>query len=405
MKLLWTDLDERRASIVSALMIAVGPLSLALYTPALPALAEAFEAPASAVKLTLTLYFFGFCVAQLVCGPLSDAFGRRPVALSFFAVYLAGSAVALAAPTILVLQVGRALQGIGAAAGVATSRAMVRDLFVGQASARIMNRIGLMVALVPALSPTLGALLLASGHWRFIFAVMFLYALVLMAAMLALLPETNRSADPSLMRADRIARNYATLLTDRRFLVPAALMALVLGGLYTLPSVLPFVLIGKLGLSPLEYAAALLVQTAALLAANLLAGRLLRRVSALRLIPVGVAIIVTAGAGFAAIRLFDAPPVAAIIGPAALWIFGLPFVTPGAMTAALTFFPQMAGAASALVGFMQMGGGFLGSALAAAAFGDPLAAIDTLMPAISLFVGLVLFALPPAERPGRGEIE
>ncbi len=382
-------------------MIAVGPLSLALYTPALPTLADAFGVGPGAIKLTLTLYFFGFCAAQLVCGPLSDAFGRRPVALGFLAIYLAGSAVALAAPTILVLQIGRALQGIGAAAGVATSRAMVRDLFIGQASARIMNRIGLMVALVPALSPTLGALILAGGHWRWIFALMFVYAVVLVAAMPVLLPETNRHADPAQLKPARVAANYATLLADRRFMAPAGLMALVLGGVYTLPSVMPFVLIGKLGLTPLQFAAALLAQTASLLVANLLASRLLRRTPARRLVPVGVVIIVAAGVGFAAIRLFDAPPLAAFIIPSALWTSGIPFVTPGAMTAALAHFPQTAGAASALIGFMQMGGGFLGSAIAAAAFGDPMAAVDTLMPAISFLTGLVLLALPPA--PGQGD--
>lgn len=380
-------------------MIAVGPLSLALYTPALPTLAEAFGVGEGPIKLTLTLYFFGFCAAQLVCGPLSDAFGRRRVALAFFALYLVGSAVALWAPTILTLQIGRALQGVGAAAGVATSRAMVRDLFIGQASARIMNRIGLMVALVPALSPTLGSLLLAAGHWRWIFGLMFIYAVVLMGAMLFLLPETNSHADPAQLKPARMAENYVTLLSDRRFMAPAALMALVLGGIYTLPSVMPFVLIGKLGLTPLQYAAALLVQTGALLVANLLAGRLLKRRPAREIIPVGVIMIVAAGAGFAAVRLFETPPLLAFIAPSALWTFGIPFVTPGAMTAALAIFPQMAGAASALVGFMQMGGGFLGSAIAAAAFGDPTSAIDTLMPAISVMTGLALFALPAAAPP------
>ncbi len=393
----WTDLDEHRASVVSAIMIAIGPLSLSLYTPALPTLVAAFGTTPAAVKASLTVYFLGFCVAQLLCGPLSDAYGRRPVALAFFLVYFAGSIIDLFAPTIEILQIGRALQGVGAAAGIATSRALVRDLFVGQTSARIMNRIGLFVGLVPALSPAIGGMLLTVAHWRSIFMLMFAYAVVVVVMVWIFLPETNSARDRAHAHPFRIAGNYAALLRDRRFVAPATLMALVLGGVYTLPSLMPFVLIDKLGLTPLQYAFVVLAQTAALLVGNLIVGRLLRRVNARELVPVGIVIIVAAGAGFAAVRLFSAPSVVAFAIPSAIWVFGLPFVTPGTMTSALSHFPRIAGAASSLIGFMQMGGGFVGSAIGAAAFGDPVTAVDTLLPAISVLAGLSYFLLgPPA---------
>ena len=95
-------------------------------------------------------------------------------------------------------------------------------------------------------------------------------------------------------------------------------------------------------------------------------------------------------------RLFSAPSVAAFAIPSAIWVFGLPFVTPGTMTSALSHFPRIAGAASSLIGFMQMGGGFVGSAIGAAAFGDPIAAVDTLLPAISILAGLSYFMLGPS---------
>ncbi|MFV0279538.1 MAG: multidrug effflux MFS transporter [Rhodoblastus sp.] len=391
----WSDLDERRASIVSSAMIAIGPLSLALYTPALPTLVAAFDTTQGAVKLSLTIYFLGFCLAQLVCGPLSDAYGRRPVALSFFLVYFTGSIVDLFAPTIEILQAGRLLQGIGAAAGVATSRALVRDLFVGQASARIMNRIGLFVGLVPALSPALGGLLLTVAHWRSIFLLMFVYAIMVVVMVWIYLPETNSAPDRAHARPLRIFRNYSLLVRDRRFVAPSALMALALGGVYTMPTLLPFVLIDRLGLTPLEYAFVVLAQTAAMLVGNVIVGRLLRRISARNLVPVGIVIIVAAGAGFAAVRLLAAPNVASFAIPGAIWAFAIPFVTPGTMTTALSHFPKIAGAAAALLGFMQMGGGLIGSAVAAAAFVDPVAAVDTLLPAISLLAGLSYFFLSP----------
>ena len=399
----WTDLDEHRASVVSAIMIAIGPLSLSLYTPALPTLVTAFGTTPAAVKFSLTVYFLGFCLAQLLCGPLSDAFGRRPVALAFFLIYFLGSIVDLLAPTIEILQVGRALQGVGAAAGIATSRALVRDLFVGQTSARIMNRIGLFVGLVPAVSPAIGGTLLTVAHWRSIFLLMFAYAIVVVVMVWIFLPETNSAQDRAHAHPFRIVGNYGRLIRDRRFMGPATLMAFVLGGVYTLPSLMPFVLIDKLGLTPLQYAAIVLVQTGALLVGNLFVGRLLRRVSARELVPVGIVIIVIAGAGFAAVRLFSAPHVATFVIPGAIWSFGLPFVTPGTMTSALSHFPRIAGAASSLIGFMQMGGGFVGSAIGAAAFGDPIVAVDTLLPAISLLAGLSHFLLGAPAPPEKAE--
>ncbi|MFO1117521.1 MAG: multidrug effflux MFS transporter [Beijerinckiaceae bacterium] len=392
----WSDLDERRTSLLSALMIALGPLSLALYTPALPTLVSTFATTEAAVKASLTIYFLGFCLAQLVAGPLSDAYGRRPVALAFFSIYFLGSLIALLAPTILVLQTGRALQGVGAAAGIATSRAIVRDLFVGQTSARIMNRIGLLVGLVPAFSPAVGSLLLTFADWRSIFVLMFVYAVVVVSIVYLLMPETNHTIDRALARPGRIAANYLTLLTDRRFVGPAALMGLVLGGIYTLPSLLPFVLIERLGLTPIQYALVMVIQTAALVAGNLLVGRLLRRINARRLVPYGIVIIALSGAGFAMARAFATPHLLSFMLPAMLWVFGLPFVTPGTMTSALSHFPRIAGAASSLIGFMQMGGGFLGSALAAAIFGDPVGAVSTLLPIIALLAGLSYFLLPSA---------
>jgi MFS transporter, DHA1 family, multidrug resistance protein len=387
-------LDEGQTSLVSALMVAIGPLSLALYTPALPTLVTAFGTTQAAVKFSLTVYFLGFCLAQLLCGPLSDSFGRRPVALTFFSIYFVGSIIALLAPTIHIMQVGRALQGVGAAAGIATSRAIVRDLFVGQTSARIMNRIGLLVGLVPAFSPAVGSILLTLLDWRAIFVLMFVYAAVMVGVVYFILPETNASIDRGLAHPRRIASSYLTLLTDRRFVGPASLMGLVLGGVYTLPSLMPFVLIDRLGLTPIQYALVMIVQTGALLIGNLLVGRLLRRINARRLVPVGVAIIVASGAAFAAIRMFAEPHLLSFVVPGMVWVFGLPFVTPGTMTSALQYFPKIAGAASSLIGFMQMGGGFVGSAVAAAAFGDPIAAVDTLLPIISFLAGLAYFLLP-----------
>src|SRR5690606_2781124 len=116
-------------SAIGAMLVAVGPVSLALYTPAMPQIVEAFGTTESAVKMTLSLYFAGFAFSQLICGPLSDGLGRKPVTFAFMAIYAAASFIALLAPSVEMLIFARFLQGFGAAVGVAVSRALVRDLF------------------------------------------------------------------------------------------------------------------------------------------------------------------------------------------------------------------------------------------------------------------------------------
>lgn len=397
-------LNESAVSLIAAVMIALGPVSLALYTPGLPTLVDVFHATPAAVRSTLTIYFTGFCFAQLVCGPLSDAYGRRPVSLAFFSIYFLGSIVCLFAPSIGVLQGGRLLQGIGAAAGVATSRAIVRDLFVGQASARIMNRISLIVGVVPAVSPALGSALLTFVGWKSLFVVMFVYAIVVVATVLFVLPETNESIDPSLARPSHVLGSYVTLLSDKRFMGPSLIMGFILGGMYTLPSLLPFVLIDLLGLTPLQYGALMIAQTGSMMLANFIVSRLLRRVSARRLVPFGIAVILVAGCCYLLVWLVGWHTVPAFLVPGAIWFFGLPFVSPGTMTAALSHFPRIAGAASALVGFLQMGGGMVGSAAAAALFHDPVSALGVVLPLAAILAGLTYLTLSIENvQPGSGD--
>src|SRR5690606_25098205 len=165
-------MSERRVSLLGELLVAIGPVSMAIYTPAMPEIVRAFGTTEAAVKMTLSLYFAGFAVAQLVCGPLSDGLGRKPVTFAFMGIYAVASLVAVLAPTVEVLIAARFFQGVGAAAGVAISRALVRDLFTNEQSARIMNLTGLILAAGPALAPTIGGLTMELAGWQAIFLIM-----------------------------------------------------------------------------------------------------------------------------------------------------------------------------------------------------------------------------------------
>ena len=133
------ELTPLRMTLVGAMLIAVGPISMTLYTPALTLLAHVFATTEDAVRTTITVYLFGFALAQLLCGPLSDRFGRRPVVLVCLALYVVGAAVCAGAGSVTMLCLGRVVQGVGACGGMALSRVMVVDRFSGPPAARIIS--------------------------------------------------------------------------------------------------------------------------------------------------------------------------------------------------------------------------------------------------------------------------
>ncbi len=391
-------MSERRTAALGAALVAIGPVTMALYTPAMPVLAEAFDTSRSMIKLTLTAYFAGFALTQLFCGPLTDAFGRRPVTLAFLLLYLGSTLLATFAPTVEWMIVARTLQGVGAAVGISVSRAIVRDQFTGQTSARIMNAIGTMLAIGPAVSPTIGGLTLEYFGWREIFWFMVVYGVVLMLAVALWMAETNRFIDRANLRPARLVANYRALLRDPQFLRPSLLVGFGIGSIYTLATILPFVLIDRIGLSPSQFGVGMMVQSGCFISGTLVTGRLLRRVDADRLIPYGLAGLVLASLAMVTTNLLLPPSFLGVMLPVGLFAFSLATVLPAAMTASLQGFPQMAGAAASMTGFLQFGTGILGSLLAAW-LGDPYLAMLIVAPGMPLLAVLSYLALTPLATP------
>ncbi|WP_235911847.1 multidrug effflux MFS transporter [Mesorhizobium xinjiangense] len=372
-------MSERRVTLIGALLVAVGPISMALFTPAMPEIAHAFGTSEAAVKMTLSLYFAGFAFAQLVCGPLSDGLGRKPVTVGFMVIYLAASLLALVAPSIEVLIAARFLQGVGAAVGVAISRALVRDLFVGEASARIMNMIGVMLAVGPAVAPTLGGLTLELAGWHAIFALMLVLGLGVIVAVQFGLKETV-SPDISRIRPQALFSSYRRLLANTYFLTSSLVIAGSVGALYTLATILPFVLMDRVGLEPTEFGMGMLMQSGLFLTGALAMRQLMQTRSAFRLVPVGLACIGVASIALGVGLRIAEPTFLGIMGPVGVYAFGIAFIMPAMTVAAMAPFANIAGAAASMLGFMQMGSGLVGGSVAAL-IGDPVLALATVVPA------------------------
>lgn len=375
-------MSERRVALLCALLAMVGSVSLGLFTPAMPLLVQAFDSTDSVVKMTISFYFAGFAVAQLVCGPLSDGFGRKPVIIAFMGVYVLASLVALLSPTMEVLIAARFVQGIGGAAGVAISRALVRDLFTGEAAARIMSTVVILMGLAPPLAPTLGGLLMMSFGWHAIFIAMLLAGLFIVMAVHLWLAETV-TRDPSRIRPSALARSYATLLRNSYFMASSITFAGSMGALYTQLTLLPFILMDRVGMTPVEYGLGMLMQSGFFFLGSVALRIMMMRVSSVTMVPVGLCFIGTGSILTATLLHIYEPGFLLVMMPIGIYTFGIPMVMPAMSTAAMAPFPHIAGSASALLGFMQMSGGLVGG-LISTFFTDQVIGLTVTVPIFGL---------------------
>ena len=336
-------------------LTALGPLSTDFYLPALPAIARALHTDSAGVQLTLSVYLLGFGAGQLLVGPLSDRFGRRPVMLWGMLVFVLSSVVCALADSITTLVVARLLQAFGACAGPVLGRAVVRDVYGPAESARMLSHVSTATALAPLLAPLFGGWLTALWGWRATFVALTLYALVLILAVWRLLQETNRHPDAHAMRPARMWANYRTLLAD-----PVYRSALLIGcgafaALFAFISGSPFVFIEHFGMSPQQMGLAFGLNVTGFMLGSTLSARLSRRIGPSRLIRQGVWLGAACGIALAVLALVGPQHVAAVMVP--MWgvTAAIGLILPNATALGLASYPKMAGAAASLMGFVQMG--------------------------------------------------
>ncbi|MDA0180398.1 multidrug effflux MFS transporter [Solirubrobacter phytolaccae] len=379
---------QTRSTLSLALLLgglsAVGPLSLDMYLPGLPELGRDLSASASATQLSLTACLAGLALGQLAAGPISDRVGRRTPVLIGSALFAAASLACVFAPSIGVLITLRFLQGIGGAAGIVIGRAVVRDLYSGDAAAKLFSSLMLVGGIAPILAPVWGAQVLAFTTWQGVFVVLAVVGVLLLLAAAIALPE-------SLAPGPRARADLRGLLRDRRFVALALCSGLMMAAMFAYIAGSPFVLQTIHGLSEQAYSLVFAVNGLGILGASFASRRLIGRVRPAQLLSAGVAMGAIGAATLLAAVLADAP-VGVLLAALFLVVSSIGLTSPNATALALADHPRNAGAASALLGTSQ----FLLGAAAAPLVG--LAGEHTAVPMAVTIAALVTFAAICARR-------
>jgi len=340
-------------TLLLAALTALGPLSIDMYLPSLPDIGSALTAPTARVQLTISSYLIGFAAGQIIYGPLSDRYGRRPVLFAALAVYVAGAGICAGAQSIDPLIVARLLQGIGGSGSIVLARAIVRDLYSGVRAARELSLMGSISAFAPIVAPMIGGVLQTEFGWRASFILMGIAAIIAFAMASRLLPETLRQRSGESFSLAWLSKGYLSLLRHRSFVAYLAILTISYAGLFAWISGAAVVLEGIYGMSAVTFGVTFALGAAGYMIGSASAARLVQRLGLDRMMGLGVMLLAAGSFALAAIVAARITDGLWLIVAMAIYLAGLGLAMPQAMAGALTPFPDRAGMAASLLGLVQ----------------------------------------------------
>ncbi|WP_204946140.1 multidrug effflux MFS transporter [Micromonospora luteifusca] len=358
--------NRQRVQLVLVLgaSIAIGPLTIDMYLPALPTITAGLQTTETAVQLTLTGTLIGLALGQLLVGPLSDVVGRRKPLLAGLAAHIVASVLCVFAPNIAVLGALRVLQGLGVAAATVVATAVVRDLFSGASFARIFSRLMLVMGLAPILAPTLGSGLLRWTEWRGIFAALAVLGALLIVVAAFRLTETLPVARRRHGGVGATLRDYRGLLNDRAFVGLVLVAGLAMAALFAYVSGSSFVLQEQYGLDEQQFGLAFGAGAVGLIAATQFNVRLLRRYTPQQILVSALIAGTAAGLLLVMFAVTEFGGLGTLLASLWLVLAATGLALPNAPALAMSRHSEAAGTAAALLGAVQFGIGALSAPLA-----------------------------------------
>jgi MFS transporter, DHA1 family, multidrug resistance protein len=390
-----TGRERLRLVLVLGALVALGPLTIDMYLPALPTIVDDLGTTDAAVQLTLTGTLVGLALGQLLVGPLSDTFGRRRPLLIGVGVHVVASLLCLVAPNVVVLGGLRLLQGVGAAAASVVAMAIVRDLFVGRAAATLFSRLMLVLGVAPVLAPTIGGEVLRFTSWRGVFVVLAVLALLLIAFAARAVPETLPAERRRPLGLRSTLATYRGLLRDRTFVGLVLVAGLAMAGLFGYVAGSSFVFQEEFGLNEQQFGLVFGAGALFLIGGTQLNAALLRRFEPRALLPFALVLGTVAGAALVVVAVLDVGGLVGVIAPLWTVLFSVGLAMPNTPALALARHGEAAGTASALLGAIQMGTGAVVSPMVGVLGNDALAMGTVMAAGAALALAVLLVVVRP----------
>jgi MFS transporter, DHA1 family, multidrug resistance protein len=340
---------------------ALGPFATDMYVAAMPRMAEDLATTDANIQLSMMTYFTGFTLGQLFYGPVSDKTGRKPMIYLALAIFVLASIGCVLSTGPMGLLVFRFLQGIGGSIGMVIATASIRDVHTGQAAARLMSMVVLVLGIAPVLAPLLGSLVLQMGDWRLIFALLGALGVVVAVITITMLPETRMPELRAMSRPGDALHWYGRLLFTRSFIPYAGALALAQGGFFAYIAGSSFVLINVYGLSPLAYSVIFSLNAIGIGMGAQLAPRLAERIGVRGVVKLSATIYAAAGLILLGLQLAG---IASLV-PVCILLFimvmvmGVGGIMPTCNILAMESHGAISGTAAALMGALGFGAGAL----------------------------------------------
>ncbi|WP_409181356.1 Bcr/CflA family multidrug efflux MFS transporter [Amycolatopsis sp. VS8301801F10] len=384
--------SQLKLVLVLGVLVALGPLSIDMYLPALPDITRELSTTESTIQLTLTGTVLGLGLGQLIAGPLSDAMGRRIPLVAGSAIHVLASLLCLVAPTVELLSAARVLQGLGASAGAVLALAVVRDLYTDRAAAKLLSKLILVMGVSPVLAPTLGSALLAWTHWRGVFVALAAIGLASGVAAALALPETLPPARRQPFRFRATVRSYRGLFTDRSFVGLVLVAGFAMAGLFAFVSGGSFVFQQQYGLDQQQFGLMFGASAVWLIAATQVNARLMNRFEPHQVLLFASVAAAVSAAVLLATALTGFGGMFGVAVPVWVVLFFAGLILPNAPAVALDAHGDNAGTAASLLGAVQFGVGAAVSPVVGL-LGNNAVAMATVMFGGLLVSGLVLWLI------------